>query len=103
MFFGPVCASLQLRRPGQHLAGEDAEPPADKYARKHVNVKLLEDLSPELINRFLSARVEQDGWLPKSLNLMRPVLHRLFAYAIKHHGFRSRDRRYARLCLVLRE
>ncbi len=25
---------------------------------------------------------------------MRQVLHKLFAYAIKHHGFQSRDSRY---------
>ena len=94
VFFGPVCAALKLRSPGQHQAGADAKPPKDRYAGKHVKVALLEDLMPEMINRFLSARVEQDGWSPKSVNLMRQLLHRLFAYAIKHHGFRSRDRRY---------
>jgi hypothetical protein len=26
---------------------------------------------------------------------MRQILHKLFAYAIKHHGFRSPDRRYS--------
>jgi len=94
VFFGPICPALTLRGPGQHCPGENVKPPKDRYAGKHVKVKLLEDLTPELINRFLSARVEQDGWSPKSVNLLRQLLHRLFSYAIKHHGFRSRDRRY---------
>ena len=38
--------------------------------------------------------VPSDGWSPKTVNLTRQVLHRLFTYAIKHHGFRARDRRY---------
>ena len=36
-----------------------------------------------------------NGWSPKTANLMRQILHKFFAYAIKHHGFRSRDRRFA--------
>jgi len=66
----------------------------DKYAGAHVQVGFLEDISPEVINRFLAERIKQDNWAPKTVNLMRQVLHKLFAYAIKHHGFRSRDRRY---------
>ena len=62
VFFGPVCAALKPAHPGPHRAGQRAKPPADKYARAHVKVKLLEDVSPELINRFLSARIERDSW-----------------------------------------
>jgi integrase len=47
-----------------------------------------------VINRFLADRVKLDRWAPKTVNLAREVLHRLFAYAVKHHGYRSRDRRY---------
>ena len=93
-FFGPVCDALKPLPPGPRRDGQPAKPRKDKYARVHVKVKLLEDLSPEMINRFLSARVQQDGWSPKTVNLMRQVLHRFFSYAIKHHGFRSRDRRF---------
>jgi hypothetical protein len=42
----------------------------------------------------LADRIKQDNWAPTTVNLMRQILHKLFAYAIKHHGFRSRDRRY---------
>jgi len=66
----------------------------DKYAGAHVQVELLEDITPEVINRFLADRMKMDCWSPKTVNLTRQVLHQLFAYAIKHHGFRSRDRRY---------
>lgn len=47
-----------------------------------------------MINRFIADRIRIDGWAPKTANSMREILHRLFAYAIKHHDFQSRDRRY---------
>ncbi|MCP4249301.1 MAG: site-specific integrase [bacterium] len=47
-----------------------------------------------MINRFIAARIRENGWAPKTANSLRQVLHRLFAYAIKHHGFRARDCRY---------
>ncbi len=93
-FFGPVCEALKPLPPGPRGERSRAKPQTDKYARAHVKVRLLEDLSPELINRFLSARIERDAWSPKTVNLMRQVIHRLFSYAIKHYGFRSRDRRF---------
>ena len=95
-FFGPVCEALKPLPPGPRSGRTKVKPWPDKYAHAHVKVKLLEDLSPELINRFLSARIEHDGWSSASCsrNLMRQVIHRLFSYAIKHYGFRSRDRRF---------
>jgi integrase len=66
----------------------------DKYADSHVKAQLLEDVVPTVINQFLTERATRDRWSPKTQNLMRETLHRLFAYAIKHHGFRSRDPRY---------
>jgi integrase len=85
VFFGPVCKSLE---PGSK------HPAFDKYAGRHVQAKLLEDITPQAINRFLSARIEQDNWSAKTANLIRQLLHKLFVYAGKHHGFVSRDRRY---------
>jgi integrase len=93
-FFGPVCEALKPLPPGPQRDQDRAKPRNDKFAHAHVKVKLLEDLSPAMINRFLSARVEHDRWSPKTVNLTRQVLHRFFSYAIKHHGFRSRDRRF---------
>ena len=91
VFFGPVCESLKPCAPGGRKTSKVLK---DKYAHAHVKAELLEEIAPEAINRFISNRVEQDGWSPKTANLMRQALHKLFAYAIKHHGFRSRDRRY---------
>jgi hypothetical protein len=54
----------------------------------------LEDITPQTINCFLSQRLQKNGWSAKTANLMRQILHKLFSYAIKHHGFRSRDPRY---------
>ncbi len=93
-FFGPVCESLRPLPPGVPRGKWSAKSGTDKYAGAHVQVELLEDISPEVINGFLSERIRMDGWAPKTVNLTRQVLHQLFAYAIKHHGFRSRDRRY---------
>ncbi len=93
-FFGPVCDALKPSPGGPRRDGTPRKPCKDKYAHAHVKVQLLEDLSPELVNRFLSARVVENAWSPKTVNLMRQVLHRFFSYAIKHFGFRSRDRRF---------
>lgn len=69
------------------------KPQRDRYAELHVQAELLEDITPELINRFIAGRL-RNGWSPKTANSLREILHRLFAYAIRHYGFRSRDRRY---------
>lgn len=89
-FFGPICESLQLGM----LGGTSKKRCADKYAGAHVKATVLEELSAEMINQFISARLRQNKWSPKTANGLREILHRLFNYAIKHHGFRSRDRRY---------
>jgi integrase len=94
IFFGPLCEALKPGTPG--VLRNEGSPKAtiDRYADKHVQAELLEDVTPQLINRFLSERFANQGWAPKTANLMRLTLHRLFAYAIKHYGFVSHDRRY---------
>lgn len=92
IFFGPICESLKPAVAGG--TKESNKKRQDKYARVHIKADLLEDISVQQINRFLLDRVKKDLWKPKYANLMREVLHKLFAYAIKHHGFCSRDRRY---------
>ncbi len=94
VFFGPICEALKLGLPGGAAKTDTPKQPADQYARAHVKVMLLEDVSPAMINQFITARIREDGWSPKTANSTRQVLHRLFAYATKHHAFRARDRRY---------
>ncbi len=89
-FFGPICESLHLGTRG----GQSKKPSPDKYAHAHLRVELFEDITPEMINRFISARLRESAWAAKTANSHREILHRLFAFAIKHHGFCSRDRRY---------
>ncbi len=93
-FFGPICQSLEPCLPGVKRGQQRKKTGTDKYAGAHVRGAFLEDITPEVINRFLADRIKQDNWAPKTVNLLRQILHKLFAYAIKHHGFRSRDRRY---------
>lgn len=94
VFFGAICEALKPGTPGVRRDKGSPKATADPYANKHVRAELLEDVTPQVINRFLAARVEQDGWSPKTANLTRLILHRLFAYAVKHYGFVSHDRRY---------
>ena len=94
VFFGPICQALTPGVPGAATGKQRQRPLPDKYANAHVKAKLLEDITAELINRFITARLQQDGWSAKTANNMRQTLHRLFAYATKHHGFCSRDRRH---------
>ncbi|KPK51102.1 MAG: hypothetical protein AMK72_00385 [Planctomycetes bacterium SM23_25] len=94
VFFGPVCKALELRPPGPQIHGPGVKPCFDKYAGRHVQARLLEQVTPEMINRFLSERVQEDGWSARTVNHTRQILHRLFAYATKHLGFRAPDRRY---------
>lgn len=94
IFFGPICDLLKPGIPGAKLGTRTAKAGYDKYAGKHVKAELLEDITPEIINRFIAMRIQQDNWAPKTANLMRQTLHKLFSYAIKHHGFRPRDKKY---------
>ena len=93
-FFGPICDSLKPLPPSGRRCGTSDTWYKDKYAGSHVQGELLEDISVTMINKFLLDRLQQNDWTAKTANLTREVLHRFFAYAIKHHNFRSRDRRY---------
>ena len=93
IFFGPICDELLPGTPGPSTR-KVRKAASDKYAHSHVKAELLEDITPEVINRFLSDRIQRDGWAAKTANSMRQVLFQLFNYATKHHGFRARDRRY---------
>lgn len=92
-FFGPICPSLE---PGPKKKGNTKKPrkhsskgPASSVYRRHVNVRFLEDVTPTLINHFITQRVDTDGIAPKTANRTREILHVMFNYAIRHHGFVS--------------
>ena len=91
--FGEVCEALKIRPP-ESPNGRRAKLWPDKYAGDHVQAQSLEDVTPAIINRFLDSRIKRTHWAAKTANGIREILHRLFAYAIKHHDFCSGDRRY---------
>ncbi|MCX5653080.1 MAG: hypothetical protein NTY65_00295 [Planctomycetota bacterium] len=91
--FGEVCGSLKIRPPG-NLNRRRAKLWPDKYTVDHVQARFLEDVTPAVINRFLDSRIKRTYLAAKTANGIREILHRLFAYAIRHHGFCSGDRRY---------
>lgn len=94
-FFGPVCEAL---KPGstlnrRHEARKRIKV-KDKLARRHVRVASLEDLTSGMIDAHIIGRMKRDHIAPKTANRLREVLHVMFNYAIRQHGFRSLDRRY---------
>lgn len=96
-FFGPCCPALELgskvphkyRRPNQDLPQVP-----DKLKNRHVPVRLLEQISTSMVSTFIQGRVIADGISPKTANRNREVLHRMFSYAIEHHGYICPDKRY---------
>jgi integrase len=96
-FFGPCCPALELgsnvprkyRRPNQDLPLIQ-----DRQTERHVPVRLLEQISTEIVSRFIQERLTHDGIKPKTANRIREVLHRMFSYAIEHFGYVCPDKRY---------
>ncbi len=95
VFFGPVCEAL---KPGssRNIRYGERQPKEvlDQFEGHHVEVKTLEQLTANLMGDFISRRITVDGISPKTANRMREVLHLMFNYAIRQHGFRSLDRRF---------
>jgi integrase len=54
----------------------------------------LEDLSVEIISGYIRERIMEDHIAAKTANRIRDVLHRMFSYAIEHHGYVCPDHRY---------
>ena len=75
--FGPLCEELLIRPPGSPDRPR-GRPQSDKYAGKHIQAELLEDVTPQTINRFLAAREEQDRWSPKTAMNPTPSEHLLW-------------------------
>jgi integrase len=93
MIFGPACDALQ---PGSCVnkrwaSAARAAPPA-KPGATHIHARLLEELTPARIEDLIARRIRQDGIAPKTANLLRGCLHRMFNFAIKTLGFVAPDR-----------
>jgi integrase len=100
IFFGPVCESLKVGVAGTKL-GDSKKQGYDKFEGKHIKADLLEDVTPQMIYRFISERKQDSKWSPKTVNLLRQTLHKLFSFAIKHYNFKSRDRKAANPAAVV--
>jgi integrase len=84
---------LMARTPGAIRHVQSALP-SDQCVGKHIEAQWLDVVILQVINHFLAEREEQDNWAPKTVNLTRPVLHSLFAYAARQYEFSSSDRLY---------
>ena len=66
-FFGPICPSLEPGPKKKRKPQKSKKKPSTKQAssvyRCHVNVRFLEDVTPKLINHFITQRVDTDGIL----------------------------------------
>ena len=87
-FFGPVCDAL---KPGstvnRRFRGQKLVKVPDRLKHRHVHVRTLEELTPRKIDDFIATRIREDGISPKTANRLREVLHVMFNYAIRQHGF----------------
>jgi hypothetical protein len=96
IFFGPICDALKPGGTRNRRFGQgEGSAGIDRFKGRHVEVKTLEQLSANVMSNFINMRITKDGISPKTANRMREVLHVLFNYAIRQHGFRSLDRRFS--------
>ncbi len=96
IFFGPICEALKPGGTRNHRFGPgEGSEGIDRFKGRHVEVKTLEQLSANVMSNFINMRITKDRISPKTANRMREVLHVLFNYAIRQHGFRSLDRRFS--------
>ena len=94
-FFGPVCDALEPGSTVNHrFRGRKLANAPDRLKHRHVHVRTLEELTAGKIDGFIATRIREDGISPKTANRSREVLHVMFNYAIRQHGFRSPDRRF---------
>lgn len=95
VFFGPICPALQLRTPANARCRNDKTRCIDdRMLMFHVRVRFLEDVTPALIEDFITRRILESGIAPKTANRYREILHVMFNYAIRTRKFVSPDSRY---------
>jgi integrase len=94
--FGPACDELQLKSTVNHRFNSSKRPPQvkDRLAKRHLKLAVLEELTAGEIDGFITRRIRLDHIAPKTANRTREVLHVMFGYAIRQHGFRARDLRF---------
>jgi len=92
-FFGPVCQALLPGNTCNTSKTIRKEEPRlqEPLKGRHVRVGLLEEITSEMISRFITRRVREDGISPKTANRQREVLHRMFAYALRERDYRGPD------------
>jgi integrase len=94
-FFGPVCKVLEPKNTvNRRFKSSRRIIVPDHLSNRHVAVGTLEQLTAREIEGFITTRIAKDGISPKTANRTREVLHVMFNYAIRQHGFRSPDRRF---------
>jgi integrase len=95
VFFGPICPSLKL---GTHVnrrfRNDQAKRLPDAMTHRHIQAKLLEEVTGAMIEDFVTSRIREDGIAPKTANRTREVLHKLFNYATRKWNFVPPDRRH---------
>jgi len=93
VFFGPICPSLELGDTCNKGKRRRKKRPkvTDRFKNKHVHVRLLEEVSSEMISQFIARRIREDHLAPKSVNHLRTILRRMFAWAIKEKGYTGAD------------
>ena len=94
VFFGPICPALQLgSNTNQPYRNDKSARIEDRMRSFHVPAKYLEDVTPALIEGFITRRILESGIAPKTANRYREILHVMFNYAIRTRNFASLDRR----------
>jgi len=97
MFFGPRCPALRPGTTTNHrfrdvrVSVSKVSLPISEHA---LPVRRLEELSTEMVSQYIHRRIVEDGIAPKTANRIREVLHRMFSFAIEHHGYICPDQRY---------
>jgi len=94
VFFGPICPALQLgSRVNKRWRLPHSQRLQDTMKHVHVHAAFLEQITASVIEGFITRRISGDGIAPKTANLCRGVLHRMFNFAISNWNFVSTDRR----------
>jgi len=95
VFFGPICPALEFRTSTNARYPNDGTLCVDDRMRTfHVHMQHLEDVTPALIESFITRRILECGIAPKTANRYREILHVMFNYAIRTRNFESPDHRF---------
>ncbi len=90
--FGPVCEQLKIVSRRSTMRAMRRPPKFKDKRRKlpRVEVNCLEDVTTAMLSQFISTTVKTRGLAPKTANRYREILTRLFNWAMKERGVRTR-------------